>query len=32
MITEYIAHFGLKETPFARNHDPKWLYVSTQQK
>lgn len=32
MLTEYIQHFGLTETPFARNHDPKWLYLSTQHK
>lgn len=32
MVTEYIQHFGLTETPFARNHDPKWLYLSTQHK
>ncbi len=32
MVTEYIQHFGLAETPFARSHDPKWLYLSTQHK
>lgn len=32
MPTEYIRHFGMSETPFARNHDPKWLYLSTQHK
>jgi len=32
MATEYIRHFGMTETPFARNHDPKWLYLSTQHK
>ncbi len=32
MVTEYIQHFGLTETPFARSHDPKWLYLSTQHK
>ncbi len=32
MATEYVRHFGMLETPFARNHDPKWLYLSTQYK
>ncbi len=32
MPTEYVSHFGLKESPFVRNHDPKWLYLSTQHK
>lgn len=32
MATEYVKHFGMTETPFARNHDPKWLYLSTQHK
>ncbi|HXG24961.1 MAG TPA: AAA family ATPase, partial [Chthonomonadales bacterium] len=32
MLTEYAAHFGLRETPFARNQNPKWLYLSTQHK
>jgi general secretion pathway protein A len=32
MPTEYIRHFGMTETPFARNHDPKWLFLSTQHK
>src|SRR2546421_2289088 len=32
MATEYIRHFGMSETPFARNHDPRWLYLSTQHK
>lgn len=32
MATEYIRHFRMTETPFARNHDPKWLYLSTQHK
>jgi len=32
MPTEYVRHFGMNETPFARNHDPKWLYLSTQHK
>jgi len=32
MATEYIRHFRMNETPFARNHDPKWLYLSTQHK
>lgn len=32
MPTEYIRHFGMNETPFARNHDPRWLYLSTQHK
>ena len=32
MATEYIRHFGMTETPFARNHDPRWLYLSTQHK
>jgi general secretion pathway protein A len=32
MPTEYIRHFGMSETPFARNHDPRWLYLSTQHK
>ena len=32
MATEYVKYFGMTETPFARNHDPKWLYLSTQHK
>jgi general secretion pathway protein A len=32
MATEYVRHFGMSETPFARNHDPRWLYLSTQHK
>ncbi len=32
MLSEYLAHFGLKESPFARNLNPKWLYLSTQHK
>ena len=32
MTTEYIKHFGMLETPFARNHDPKWFYLSPQYK
>ncbi len=32
MLTEYVSHFGLRETPFARNQNPKWLYLSTQHK
>src|SRR5258708_1165536 len=32
MPTEYIRYFGLAETPFARNHDLRWLYLSTQYK
>lgn len=32
MLTEYVAHFGLRETPFARNQNPRWLYLSTQHK
>ena len=32
MTTEYVKHFGMVETPFARNHDPRWLYLSTQHK
>ncbi|MCC6728526.1 MAG: AAA family ATPase [Chthonomonadales bacterium] len=32
MATEYVRHFGMVETPFARNHDPRWLYLSTQHK
>jgi general secretion pathway protein A len=32
MATEYVRHFGLSETPFARNHDPRWLYLSSQHK
>ena len=32
MPTEYVRHFGMTETPFARNHDPRWLYLSTQHK
>src|SRR5258708_13439299 len=30
MATEYVRHFGLTETPFARNHDPRWLFLSSQ--
>lgn len=32
MPTEYVRHFGLVETPFARNHDTRWLYLSAQHK
>ncbi len=32
MPTEYVQHFGLTETPFARNHDPRWLYLCAQHK
>jgi len=32
MPTEYVRHFGMSETPFARNHDPRWLYLSSQHK
>lgn len=32
MATEYVRHFGMAETPFGRNHDPRWLYLSTQHK
>ncbi len=32
MATEYVRHFGMTETPFARNHNPRWLYLSTQHK
>lgn len=32
MVTDYAAHFGLKEAPFRRNQHPKWLYLSGQQK
>lgn len=32
MVTEYIAHFGMRETPFARNHNPRWLYLTMQHK
>ncbi|HSV73738.1 MAG TPA: AAA family ATPase [Chthonomonadales bacterium] len=32
MPTEYVRHFGMAETPFARNHDPRWLYLSSQHK
>ncbi len=32
MATEYVQHFGMVETPFARNHDPRWLYLSSQHK
>src|SRR5437016_8235986 len=32
MPSEYVKHFGMAETPFARNHDPRWLYLSTQHK
>jgi general secretion pathway protein A len=31
-MSEYLAHFGLRESPFARNHNPKWLYLSGQHK
>ncbi|HZP84212.1 MAG TPA: AAA family ATPase [Chthonomonadaceae bacterium] len=30
MATEYVRHFGMQETPFARNHDPKWFFLSGQ--
>ena len=30
--TEYIRFFGMSTTPFARNHDPKWLYLCPQHK
>src|SRR5258708_19409739 len=29
MATEYVRHFGLTETPFARNHDPRWLFLAS---
>lgn len=32
MATEYVKHFGMAETPFGRNHDPRWLYLSSQHK
>lgn len=32
MPSEYVQHFGMAETPFARNHDPRWLYLSSQHK
>lgn len=32
VVTDYAAHFGLKEAPFRRNQHPKWLYLSGQQK
>lgn len=32
MATEYVRHFGMAEPPFARNHDPRWLYLSSQHK
>lgn len=32
MSSEYAKHFGLKETPFARCQNPKWLYLSSQHK
>lgn len=32
MATEYVRHFGMFESPFMRNHDPKWLYLSSQHK
>jgi type II secretory pathway predicted ATPase ExeA len=32
VVTDYAAHYGLKEAPFRRNQHPKWLYLSAQQK
>lgn len=32
MLSEYIAYFGLRETPFGRNQNPKWLYLAMQHK
>ena len=31
-MTNYLAHFGLRESPFARNQHPKWIYLSPQNK
>ena len=31
-MTDYLAHFGLREPPFARNQHPKWIYLSPQNK
>ena len=31
-MAEYLAHFGLREAPFARNQHPKWMYLSPQNK
>ena len=32
LAAEYTRHFGLSVSPFARNHDPKWLYLCPQHK
>src|SRR5262245_42631003 len=32
MTTNYLSHFGLREAPFARNQNPRWLYLSPQNK
>lgn len=31
-MTNYLVHFGLRESPFARNQHPKWIYLSPQNK
>jgi type II secretory pathway predicted ATPase ExeA len=31
-MTNYLTHFGLRESPFARNQHPKWIYLSPQNK
>src|SRR5947209_13715908 len=31
-MTNYLSHFGLNESPFARNQHPKWIYLSPQNK
>src|ERR1051326_6095097 len=31
-MSNYLAHFGLQESPFARNQHPKWIYLSPQNK
>jgi len=31
-MANYLVHFGLRESPFARNQHPKWIYLSPQNK
>ena len=31
-MSNYLSHFGLHESPFARNQHPKWIYLSPQNK
>lgn len=31
-MANYLTHFGLREAPFARNQDTRWIYLSPQNK